>query len=244
MLARASVLMLGICLALAMLAQSQPGQSSDAVEKAASADSQSTVPGPSKAQAGPTPAGADQKLTPAEASLPKLNADTANPFKHLTDFSAVMVGSMLGDTNETHIYRHGNLLRTETSGVPIYYLTNLSTLEGTAVFPKRCLSGGGAHGNAFPFTFFHRDATFRREPLGEEAVDGHHCHIERIIRTSPDGSIARIKLLEADDLKGFPIKVELELGPRVNTITYKNVKLEPPDPAVFKHPTQCTAFGR
>lgn len=184
----------------------------------------------------------DVTRTPQEtrqaASLPDA-VKSQNPFASLTEFSATMIGSLMGNVDETKVYRSGNLMRTEMPSGH-YFVTDLSTSETYAVLPDRCGHSGATLAYTFPFTFFRPGSTFQRIPLGEGVVDGHHCHIETIVRTTESGSTTHVRFWEADDLNRFPVKIEVDgPGGKVVTIAYKNVRLAPPDPAVFKHPTNC-----
>jgi hypothetical protein len=79
---------------------------------------------------------------------------------------------------------------------------------------------------------------------GKETVDGHSCKLEnlRFVNSRNASPITiEMKLWEAEDLEGFPIKIEahnLGTGRRF-TISYSNVSLQPPDPKLFAHPTKC-----
>lgn len=124
-----------------------------------------------------------------------------------------------------------------------HLITNLSTSETYFMMmePKeRCIHEEALAEQSFPFAFFRQGYKTESTPAGEAVVDGHHCHIESVVRTSPLGRIMHVKFWEADDLNGFPVKVEVGEPPaRVSTITYKDVKLGPPDPALFAHPKNC-----
>ena len=175
----------------------------------------------------------------AQSSKTADTAKSQDPFSSLTEFSATMVGSLLGNIDETKVYRSGNLMRTAMPNGN-YFVTDLKTLDTYAVFPKRCVYSETPPIFPFPFTSFRvQKPTFQRTPAGEGMVDGHHCHIESVRRTSEGGTM-QMRFWEADDLNGFPVKVEVDApGGRVITIAYKDVKIGPPDPAVFKHPKNC-----
>jgi hypothetical protein len=126
-----------------------------------------------------------------------------------------------------------------------FFLTNLDSKETFFVLrrPKLkqevCKRQDAHLLQAFPFSFFHPDYKYQRTPEGEEEFDGHHCHVESVVRTSPTGAEMHVKFWEADDLKGFPVKIEVTNAGKLITITYKDVKLAPPDPALFKLPAHC-----
>jgi len=176
------------------------------------------------------------------ASLPD-TAKSPGPFDSLTEFSATMVGGLAGNIDEIKIYRSGNLMWAQSYNKVNHLVTNLSTHETYFMLmqPKeQCIHHQVLAGQSFPFAFFSRDDKFERTPAGEAVVDGHHCHVESVVRTAPTGGEMHVRFWEADDLKGFPVKIEVDgPGGRVVTITYKDVKLGPPDPALFAHPKNC-----
>ena len=50
-----------------------------------------------------------------------------------------------------------------------------------------------------------------------------------------------MKLWEAEDLRGFPVKIEAEVNGRpLRPLHYSDVSFEPPDPKLFHHPAKCT----
>ena len=64
-----------------------------------------------------------------------------------------------------------------------------------------------------------------REPIGLETVDNHTCNIERFVLEQPDGTQNAVKVWSAQDLKGFPMRVEAARGSSSVTTTFANVKL-------------------
>jgi hypothetical protein len=185
----------------------------------------------------------------SSAAPPSGAAKPASPFDSLTEFSATMMGSLAGDEeNERKIYRSGKLMRVEGLNKMSFFISNLDTndLYATLQRPKlnkeRCLHEVAPLLQTFPFVFFRANFKFQRTPAGEDEVEGHHCHVESVVRIGPSGGEMHVKFWEADDLKGFPIKIEVErAGKNTMTILYKDIKLASPDPALFKIPTNCTA---
>lgn len=170
------------------------------------------------------------------------------PFDSLTEFSATMIGSLAGNEGqETKVYRSGKLMRVDSWNGINFFITNLSTNETSALLRRpqlkteRCVHEGGLLLQSFPFGFFRAGYKFQRTPAGEEDVDGHHCHIESVVRTDSSGNEIHVKFWEADDLNGFPVKIEVARARNTITVAYKDVKLGPPDPAVFKLPANCMA---
>jgi hypothetical protein len=176
------------------------------------------------------------------ASLPR-TGKSQGPFDSLTQFSATMVGGLSGNTDEIKIYRSGNLMWVEAYNKVNHLVTDLSTRETYFMLmeaKERCIHNGALAVQSFPFAFFRPDHKIERTPAGEAVVDGHHCHIESVVRTAPSGGAMHVKFWEADDLNGFPVKIEVDRpGGKVVTIRYKDVKLGPPDPALFARPKNC-----
>jgi hypothetical protein len=49
-----------------------------------------------------------------------------------------------------------------------------------------------------------------------------------------------VKFLEAEDLNGFPVRVEIDYWRKDKTVvTYSDVTLKAPDPTLFKRPPNC-----
>jgi len=77
-----------------------------------------------------------------------------------------------------------------------------------------------------------------RTDAGTEVVDGHRCKVWSVTVTTSDGAVGRGRVWEAQDLDGFPIKVEWRTGQRL-TAVYREIVLAPPDPALFEPPANC-----
>jgi hypothetical protein len=166
------------------------------------------------------------------------------PFDSLTEFSATMVGSLFDNIDEVPVYRSGSKMRVQSWNKFDYFITDISTHDTYMMLTKpkkRCSYHNALPIQTFPFNFFRPPGyKFERTPMGEEVIEGHPCHVESVVRTAPSGATMKVRFWEADDLKGFPIKVEVDRpGGRVVTIAFKDVKLERPDPALFKHEAHC-----
>ena len=209
------------CMALPMLAQ-VPKQS----------DSPGQVSGPERGSgtAGQT------------ATAP---AATTYPLDLFPDFSAIMIGSRAehGEgASQGHIYRLGKRMRMEEPGGRGYFITDLNSGETYGILEAGCIHDDHPYIRAIPFYVAgNADATVTRASAGKESVDGHSCQIEDITVSSPMlANPQKMRFWEAEDLQGFPIKIEFLLpaghGP---TIRYKNVVLGPQDPTLFFHPKSC-----
>ncbi|MBZ5665981.1 MAG: hypothetical protein LAO30_15370 [Acidobacteriia bacterium] len=163
------------------------------------------------------------------------------PFDQFKEFSAIMVGSVLsGDDRESHIYRSGTLLRTQATEGFGYYLTDLESFETYAITRLGCTSDSHPYFRAFPLTAGRPRRKFERVAAGKESVDGHMCQVEEVTVSSGDLTLPiKLKLWEAEDLHGFPIKVQVLNGGGRSIIQYKDVVVGPVDPSLFIRPKRC-----
>ena len=226
------ILFLG-CLGALLLAQTpkEPAATEPAAtEKSQAKDSAAAAPAqPSKAS--PASSGAS---SPANAQYP------LDAFKN---FSAVMIGSIAGDEEESHIYRLGRLIRTELGGS--YTVTDLTKGDTYGVAPKGCIHDTHPAFRVFPFDVGGSGRKVERVPAGKEMVDGHSCVIEDVAVTATTRPRPlKMRLWEAEDLQGFPIKIQVisSFG-HDKIIRYKDVVLTPPDAALFKHPAHCQVLA-
>jgi hypothetical protein len=170
-------------------------------------------------------------------------ANTQNPLAPFTHFSATMTGGLLKD-EPRKIYRSGNLLRVDLDNK--FHVTDLVRNSTWAVHPERCSHVGGPDVRSYPFSVLN-NYKVERLPSDEkekETIDGHVCKIERATFASKEDRpiVVKMKLWEAEDLKGFPVKIEITSSTRTITVTYKDVNLDPPDPSLFKLPAKCPDF--
>ncbi|MBZ5666121.1 MAG: hypothetical protein LAO30_16100 [Acidobacteriia bacterium] len=184
--------------------------------------------------------------SPAAAPAPAEPAASTSqpsqfPLDQFKEFSAIMAGGPVpGTEDEIHIYRSGNLMRMEANDGRIYHITDLVKHESHGLARTGCLKYANSYIRSYPFSFSGKDNTFERVPVGKETVDGHVCQVEDVTISFPKNPTqAKIRLWEAEDLQGFPIKVETRGGPKHRTILYKNVVLGPQDPTLFIFPDTC-----
>jgi hypothetical protein len=167
------------------------------------------------------------------------SATTQFPLDAFQEFSAIMVGSMMpGDVRESHIYRSGKLIRNEGPEERNFLITNVATLESFGVAPTGCIHDRHSFFRSAPFSSMKPGYTAERTAAGEETVDGHSCKIEDVTISAPKRpELIKLRLWEAEDLQGFPVKVEFRRANLV--IHYKNVVLGPQDPTLFIYPNSC-----
>jgi hypothetical protein len=154
-----------------------------------------------------------------------------------------MIGSIVGDETESHIYRLGHLIRTEVA--ESYAVTDLTKGDTYGISAKGCLHDTHPAYRVFPFYVGGSGHKVERVPSGKETVDGHSCVIEDVTVTSTGRPHPlKLRLWEAEDLQGFPIKIQIikSFG-HDQIIRYKDVVLAPPDAALFKHAVHCDTIG-
>jgi len=171
-----------------------------------------------------------------------------NPFELFQHFSATMNGG-LGRDHDRKIFRSGKLMRLDF--VDHYRITDMEEPATWGVFPDRCAKFPMPDAGTWPF-FGLRDYRAERSPVQDteeaETVDGHACKVAFLtfVRTKNAPSTIKMKVWEAEDLKNFPVKIEVnnvERG-RQYSITYTNVSLKPPDTKLFEHPTRCDSVSK
>ena len=77
----------------------------------------------------------------------------------------------------------------------------------------------------------------------EEEVDGHPCHRSEIVVSLNDGTTGRLVLWRADDLKHFPVRIEVVNGPKQTTLNLSEVRLEFPGQELFSPPDGFTPYA-
>jgi hypothetical protein len=196
------------------------------------------------AQASKEQASKEQEPPAQTAAAP--SAPTQFPMDAFPEFSAVMVGSArTGDDRESYIYRSGNLVRTSGPEGFGYFITDLTTFETFAVSTTGCLHDRNPYFRTAPLSSKRPGQTVQRAASGQETVDGHSCKIEDVTLSSPKlPAPIKLRFWEAEDLHGFPIKVEFLRAKEHNSvIQYKNVVLGTQDPTLFLHPNSCQSLG-
>ncbi len=179
--------------------------------------------------------------TPQTATSPSTTESSQFPLDRFQNFSALMTGGAVpGTDDEIHIYRSGALLRMEGLESHNYMITDLAKQETHGLASTGCIKYANAYVRSYPFSMARPDAKYQIKPAGRETVDGHVCQIEELtISAAKLPAPVRIRLWEAEDLQGFPIKIET-MAHRV--IHYRNVVLGPQDPTLFIVPNECQVF--
>ncbi len=163
-----------------------------------------------------------------------------------TDFSATMEMTGGGRTvSGGKIYRAGSKMRTDMPqmGANSYILMLLDEHQTFMVMPGgHCMQmpqqrAQAQHPNPFEFR-----GKIERTPLGTGTVDGHPVKIEQVTVTPEHGEPTTMKVWEATDLHGFPVRVEMATARGPMTMEYKDVSLSPPPASLFTKPENCMSM--
>jgi hypothetical protein len=183
----------------------------------------------------------DQKPATDDASTGQAapaSEPTQFPWDQFKEFSAIMAGGPVpGTEDEIHIYRSGDRLRMEGREGLNYQITDLVKHETHGLAATGCLKYKSPYVRSYPFSLAMPDSTYERSLAGKETVDGHVCQIvDLTITFHSRPNTIKMKLWEAEDLQGFPVKI---VTANHRTIQYKNVVLGPQDPSLFIFPNVC-----
>lgn len=172
--------------------------------------------------------------------------EAQNPFEAQKQFSATVVisgmpaGGPMGQ-GDMKIYRSGDKMRT-TMGAMGYMVVDLAEHTNYMVMGNGMCMQMSATRQQNPFAQA-SGATIDRSPAGTDTVDGHSCKVENLTVTPQSGKPAKMKVWEADDLKGFPIKIEIQSDRGPITVQYKDISFDTPPASMFTHPDNCRAMG-
>jgi hypothetical protein len=163
------------------------------------------------------------------------------PLDEFTEFSAVMVGSMLPhDDQEGYVYRSGNLLRSEGPMEKGYYITDLTQGMTYGQTKMGCVKVAHAYFRSWPFIASRPGHTSERVAVGKETVDGRICQVEDVTVSGKDLPVpTKLRFWEPEQWKGFPIKVEDLNSNGSRVVRFKEVVLGPQDPTLFIYPEDC-----
>jgi hypothetical protein len=201
------------------------------------------------------PQGAATPQNPAEK--PQAGELETNPFDAQQQFSAAVSGGPL-HWDKMKIYRSGNKFRADYAYENEIRISNLSKRDLSFIRPKDWVKQPKECGtmkmmdiSSYPFfAYMSSDFKVERAPAdGEEkeTIDGHSCKIENYTVKNKDGVtlISKVKMWKAEDLNGFPLRIELEPSKgRKTTLYYSDVSLEKPDSKLFEVPANCPKPGK
>jgi hypothetical protein len=168
-------------------------------------------------------------------------------FDNFNQFSATMSGGIAQSGDFVgHVYRLANLMRMEGNAPKgNYFLTNLETHETHGFASTGCIDFDYPYSRSFPFMLSGSDKKYEITPTGKETVDGHVTRVDDVTISSPNlKQPFLIRIWRAEDLQGFPIKIENRRpGARKWSIHYSDVVLGAPDLSLFIIPSKCENYG-
>lgn len=180
-------------------------------------------------------------LLPAAWAQPASHPATAGPLlAPFTYFSAIMSGGIVKEQPKK-IYRSGDLVRIDLPGK--FHVTSLRTKGTWAVHPDRCTYLPAPDVATYPFVSLRNYKIERSSTEETQMIDGHRCKLEddTFTPTEEGFSVVHAKLWKAEDLAGFPLKIEVApVNGQPFTFDYKSVSLERPDAKLFQVPKHCT----
>jgi hypothetical protein len=167
-------------------------------------------------------------------------AQAQNPFE-VKQFSATVVMSGMpakAGQGDMKIYRSADKMRMSMGSMGYMVMdlvqhTNYMVMGGGAICMQ--MNAAGQHN---PFADA-QGATIDRSAAGSETIDGHACKVENVTVTPHQGQPTKMKVWEAEDLKGFPVKVEMQSKNGPITLMYKDISLAEPAASLFTHPDNC-----
>jgi hypothetical protein len=168
-------------------------------------------------------------------------AQAQSPFE-IHQFSATVVMSGMPakgpqGMGEMKVYRSGDKMRT-SMGTMGYMVMDLTQHTNFMVMGTGMCMQMNATGQRNPFAEA-QGAAVDRSPAGNETIDGHSCKVENVTVTPKQGQPVKMKIWEAEDLKGFPIKIEMPSSRGTMTLQYKDISLAEPAASLFTHPENC-----
>jgi hypothetical protein len=213
---------------------------------AVQAPAQSTAQAPAQ----PSAQAPAQPPAQAQAQAPAL-IPAKNPLDAFQQFSATVSGSPL-KWNKMQVYRSGKQMRADYKLEDEYRISNQASRNGWVIRPieggtrpkKECRRMSLTDIATYPFfAFGDKEFNVERSPTVEnETLNGHSCKVENYVFKAKDGrGQIKAKLWEAEDMKGFPIQMEIAGSMPKFTLNYADVSLEPPDPKLFRLPAICHA---
>jgi hypothetical protein len=159
----------------------------------------------------------------------------------LPDFSATQITQVPPASPQVppwKLYKSGADFRVDKeAGQSTLYIAGTKKIYDTFAHPAFCiqLDMDKAKTLGSPLQ---QDASvkIKKTPITSEEFEGHKCRVEDVVLTSPEGAELHAKVWEAEDLKGFPVKIE---APGAPTFVFRDIVLEAPDPALFQPPAKC-----
>jgi hypothetical protein len=164
----------------------------------------------------------------------------------LPDYSATEVAHVRGREIAYKIYHSGSNFRIDFSPeLAVLYMPARDAVYRLMFKSTQCIETQGTRPRPVsgPLQLL-AESKVKRAPIGTEVAEGHYCKVESVSTTAADGTMHQFKVWQATDLKGIPVRVDLQSGAGVVTTTYRDIKLATPDSALFTPPANCKPFEK
>jgi hypothetical protein len=166
------------------------------------------------------------------------------------DFSGTQVFVSNGRETPFKIFRSGTTVRIE-EGVALatLYVPGRSSVYRLTKYPDgshQCVVMKSEQAKMIPspMEVLLSGTNIKRSPAGSESFEGHSCTIETVTLTRVDGKTIESKVWEADDLKGLPVKIEMESDFGKLRAVYRDIVVGAPDAGLFAVPDKCTPIEK
>jgi hypothetical protein len=87
-----------------------------------------------------------------------------------------------------------------------------------------------------------RKFKLQKTKLGRESIDGHACEKNSVVVTGDNGTRHDAIVWYAEDLKNFPVQMQMDQQQMTVVMRYRDVKLTKPDAKQFEAPATFTKY--
>jgi hypothetical protein len=88
-----------------------------------------------------------------------------------------------------------------------------------------------------------RKFTLQKTRLGRESIDGHPCEKNKVVVAGDNGAKHEAIVWYADDMKNFPLQMQMDQQQVTVVMRYRDVKLVRPDAKQFEAPATFTKYA-
>jgi hypothetical protein len=162
------------------------------------------------------------------------------------DFSGTQVFVSAGREMTAKIYRSGTMVRIDHSAsLATLYVPARSRVYRLTKYPngsRQCVVMRNEQAKMLPspIEVLLSGSREKRTPVGSDVVEGHSCRAETVVLTRFDGKTVETNVCVADDLKGLPIRIEMDSSFGKLRAIYRDIVFGAPDPTLFALPDKCT----
>lgn len=90
---------------------------------------------------------------------------------------------------------------------------------------------------------FQKKFDISKSNLGKETVAGHPCQKTKVVVLGDKGQRQEATVWFATDLKDFPVQMQMDQKDSSVVMTYRDIRLTPPDPKRFEAPAGLTKYA-